>query len=155
MKSRARCLTHRRFSVNEYYGFYLIVRLLFLASSWFLLFFPSLSEEQGSYVPSVLYAHLLWPFSPLRNGHRGFCKGLNWWNWLERPINPSFSDWIQGKREKQCALKGATPSRQQEYLHPWNGIKFYAGNSYSLPPPARNGLLKRRLKVFHLSILID
>jgi hypothetical protein len=44
--------------------------------------------------------------SSLKYGHGDFCKGLNWWHRLERPINPSFSDWIQGKREKQFALTG-------------------------------------------------
>lgn len=27
-------------------------------------FISSLSEEQGNCIPSVLYAHLLWPFPP-------------------------------------------------------------------------------------------
>lgn len=112
------------------------------ASSFlFMFFFPSLSWR--SYVPSVLSAHLLRPFYPWEMATGISVRVDIDRSWLEKTINQSFSDLIQGKRGKQLALKRAIPSGQQERLHPWNGINFYAGNSHfsaPLPPPHPQGM---------------
>lgn len=103
---RAHCLTRGRFSVNDYYGFCLVVWFLYLASFLFmLLYFFSLGRARKLHPLCALYPSSV-ALSSLKYGHGDFCKGLNWWHRLERPINPSFSDWIQGKREKQFALTG-------------------------------------------------
>lgn len=61
---RAHCLTRGRVSVNDYYGFAWLSDSFFLLPFCLCSFISSLSEEQGNYVLSVLYAHLLWPFPP-------------------------------------------------------------------------------------------
>ena len=89
--------------------------------------------------------------SPLRNGHGDFCKGLNGWNWLERPINPSFSDLIQGKREKQFALKGPLHQGSRNVCIREMELNFMLGIHILSPSPLE--LASAETKVQSISLI--